>query len=291
MVSLAREKKTKIFSGRGKSMDYILVGTVILLLFILSKTVLSRKKKEKRQSIHRVKPADKAERKGERGEIIVKEILSQLGEKYICLHDIMVQENERTSQVDHVIISPFGIFVIETKACNSYIKGDEDAKKWVQFLKNQQRYEFYNPIKQNAGHIKALRNSLKDTEKTLPFISIIVFVGTKGIEVQATKAIVIQENELLAIIRKYSEILLSVEQVKSIAQTLQDANIVSEDIRQQHVADIQKRGEQVENRICPSCGGSLVERAGKYGLFLSCSAYPRCRFTVNLKQEKELVQS
>lgn len=30
--------------------------------------------------------------------------------------------------------------------------------------------------------------------------------------------------------------------------------------------------------VCPRCGGSLVERSGKYGKFFGCSNYPKCRF-------------
>jgi len=31
---------------------------------------------------------------------------------------------------------------------------------------------------------------------------------------------------------------------------------------------------------CPKCGGNLVERSGKFGKFLGCSNYPKCRYTV-----------
>jgi restriction system protein len=39
------------------------------------------------------------------------------------------------------------------------------------------------------------------------------------------------------------------------------------------MADEEKRG------ICPKCGGSLVERSGKFGKFYGCSNYPKCDFT------------
>lgn len=32
---------------------------------------------------------------------------------------------------------------------------------------------------------------------------------------------------------------------------------------------------------CPICGGVLLVREGKYGRFLGCSNYPRCRYTRN----------
>ena len=33
--------------------------------------------------------------------------------------------------------------------------------------------------------------------------------------------------------------------------------------------------------ICPECGGQLKEKNGKYGSFIGCSNYPRCRYTRN----------
>ncbi len=31
--------------------------------------------------------------------------------------------------------------------------------------------------------------------------------------------------------------------------------------------------------ICPKCGGKLVMREGKYGTFIGCSNFPKCRYT------------
>jgi len=32
------------------------------------------------------------------------------------------------------------------------------------------------------------------------------------------------------------------------------------------------------NDVCPRCGGTLVKRSGKYGAFMGCSNYPKCRY-------------
>ena len=32
------------------------------------------------------------------------------------------------------------------------------------------------------------------------------------------------------------------------------------------------------NDVCPRCGGTLVKRNGKYGTFMGCSNYPKCRY-------------
>lgn len=272
-------------------MEYILLGSILLLLFILSKSKSAKKKKRKRREVLS-QPEDKIQQKGRIGEMVVQDILSRLGSEYIGFHDIMIQGNNgNTAQIDHIVFSPYGIFVIETKAYSGYIKGYEGAKNWVQFLKKQKRYEFYNPIKQNEQHIKALRTVLNDSASMLPIVSIIVFVGTKNIEVEATRAIVIRESELLTVIRNHVNEKLTMQQTYEMVDVLQKMNIISETMREQHIKDIQKRGEQIENGICPNCGGALVERIGKYGVFLGCSGYPRCKFKVSVKHNKEAIKS
>jgi restriction system protein len=39
-----------------------------------------------------------------------------------------------------------------------------------------------------------------------------------------------------------------------------------------------KGEEEIKSDICPKCGGILKKRDGKYGSFMGCSNYPRCRF-------------
>jgi len=33
---------------------------------------------------------------------------------------------------------------------------------------------------------------------------------------------------------------------------------------------------------CPNCGKKLIMRKGKYGKFIGCSNYSRCKYTKNL---------
>ncbi len=37
--------------------------------------------------------------------------------------------------------------------------------------------------------------------------------------------------------------------------------------------------ENIQEDICPNCGGKLKERNGKYGKFYGCSNYPECKYT------------
>lgn len=76
---------------------------------------------------------------------------------------------KQSTQVDHVIVSEFGVFVIETKNHKGMVFGDINGKVWTQVLVGSKgpraygghdHYTFYNPVTQNLGHIKALSEAL-----------------------------------------------------------------------------------------------------------------------------------
>ena len=79
-----------------------------------------------------------------------------------------------TTQIDYIIVSVYGIFVIEIKTMNGWIYGEEKEPTWTEkfFTKT---YKFQNPIYQNYGHIKTISETLKIQEDKL--ISIIAFNG------------------------------------------------------------------------------------------------------------------
>ena len=76
-------------------------------------------------------------------------------------------------QIDHVVVSIYGIFVIETKNYSGWIFGDENSQYWAQVI-YKTKNRFYNPILQNRGHIKALQGLLQDYSH-IRYIPIVVF--------------------------------------------------------------------------------------------------------------------
>ena len=75
---------------------------------------------------------------GKAGEKHVRKELKNLDNtKYKILNDIMIETKNGTCQIDHIVVSKYGIFVIETKQYNGYITGSKYDKKWVRHLKNK----------------------------------------------------------------------------------------------------------------------------------------------------------
>lgn len=63
-----------------------------------------------------------------------------------------------TTQVDHIVVSRFGIFVIETKTLKGTIKvGNDQGDKWAQIV-GRRRYFIENPLQQNYAHLKAIQS-------------------------------------------------------------------------------------------------------------------------------------
>ena len=80
-----------------------------------------------------------------------------------------------TTQIDHVLVSRFGVFVIETKDYSGWIFAGASHKKWTQIL-YKARFRFQNPLQQNSGHVATIRELL-DFLPAKDIIPIVVFTG------------------------------------------------------------------------------------------------------------------
>lgn len=216
--------------------------------------------------------------RGFMGEFWVKlELIKLPKDKYIILNDIMIRDEKGTHQIDHLVLSEFGIFVIEMKNYYGLIKGKEFDNKWCQYLGKTKNY-FINPIHQNYGHIKSLSNLLKVEDKY--FISIICFSNQAKVDVKSN-SIVTQVDYLKNEILKYKELLVE-NDIKELTNVIMSNNIEDRELRKQHIKNINVKinndKELENNMICPKCGNELVERNGKYGKFIGCSKFPKCRY-------------
>ena len=218
--------------------------------------------------------------KGNIGERKVSKALNTLdNNEYKVVNNVMIRTDRGTTQIDHVVISVYGIFVIETKNYKGLIFGNEYDDNWKQVIyKRSER--FRNPIKQNYGHVAALKERL-NLEKDLLIVSIIAFTNRASLRVN-TKTPVMYDSNVVSYIRSYNNKLISEDDVKRIYYDLLMSNIDSKDTRKEHVHSIRKnlrkRENNINNNICPRCGKALVKRQGKHGEFIGCSGFPKCRF-------------
>lgn len=219
--------------------------------------------------------------KGWFGEKAVSAILAGLDkENYKVINDVMLRNSKGTSQIDHIVVSIYGIFVIETKNYKGWITGTEYAEQWTKNMYGK-KYKFRNPILQNYGHVKVLEQLLELKEDD--FIPIVVFSVDADIKIKSSKHVVYTVN-LNKVIRKYKEVKFSSDEVMMFVDKITNSNICSHETRKEHVNNIRneisEKQNKINNKICPKCGGALVERSGKYGKFIGCSNYPKCKYTI-----------
>ncbi|MBD7985959.1 NERD domain-containing protein [Sporosarcina sp. Sa2YVA2] len=248
--------------------------------------------------------------KGMFGEWVVKSKLRRLGESYTVFHDVYIPNGDRgLTQVDHIVTSVYGIFVIETKHYAGWIFGDEYKPDWTQVI-YKKKTKMHNPIRQNYGHVQALLTYIGQAEmQELDVHSIIAFSpnSTFKFKKEFTSAHVIKFGELLKTIRQYKEQRLSETAVKDVNEKLTKLLAVDrsdkKQLKTEHMQSVRRAksvkrsvGKQARpmkevassvNGVCPTCNGELVMKKGRYGEFYGCVNYPSCRYTKNMNVERK----
>jgi hypothetical protein len=229
--------------------------------------------------------------KGMIGERRVRKQLKKLpSEDYRVLNNLLIKGKKGTSQIDHMVISPQGIFVIETKNYSGWIHGSENSEHWTQTI-YRHKTKFYNPIKQNWGHILALKETLP-AYLNLPYFPIIVFVGkAKLMNLDATTDVIYPHMLFDTVTKQRESRRLTHKDMDEIFSTLKEASIGDNQTKRDHVSRIRwnvKMREMKERLlICPQCGGQLMKRTGQYGEFYGCSNFPQCKHKTKLDHNRK----
>lgn len=242
--------------------------------------------------------------KGTVGEWKVKSKLRSIGEEYKVFHNIYLPNGEHgLTQVDHIVTSAYGLFVIETKHYSGWIFGDEYKPFWTQVI-YRRKSKFYNPIRQNYGHIQALAAYI-GKENTADIHSVIAFSSNSTFKFNKkfTTAHVIQFPELLRTISHYKEHRIGEMELKHINDKLTELSSLEKKDKKERKAEHLKKVRQAKKRLsaipiniaetqkqvatdnpkrCPKCEGYLTLKSGRYGKFYGCSGFPVCRHTEKL---------
>jgi restriction system protein len=115
--------------------------------------------------------------KGWLGETIVRAtlLLGLNRTTYHVLHDVTLPTERGTTQIDHVVVSKHGVFVIETKNYSGWIFGSEREPNWTR-TRYGRKQSFQNPLRQNYAHIHALIALTGLNEGV--FKNVVVFTGS-----------------------------------------------------------------------------------------------------------------
>ena len=181
--------------------------------------------------------------KGLVGEVETRFILSLFPkDEYQVVNNVLIPTEQGTTQVDHVIVSQYGLFAVETKHKNGWIYGSEHDKEWTQAEFNN-KYKFQNPLRQNYAHTMSLADHLGiDHEK---IHSLVVFWGScqfkTPMPVNVCKGGILN-TALQRYVASKKQVLLSPEEVETVCAKLKEAKENSGLLNQlRHVADLKSR--------------------------------------------------
>jgi hypothetical protein len=176
-----------------------------------------------------------------RGESLVsREIQAKFGSSdYHLLNHITLKLHDGTTQVDHILVSRFGVFVIETKDYKGWIFANAQHAQWTQVL-FQARFRFQNPLVQNQLHLKALQELL-DFLPSDAFQSLVVFAGEAEFKTDKPKG-VFSIPELLDHLRGCNEEVMTTNRMQFCVGRLETARLaVTSQTDLDHVSYLRQR--------------------------------------------------
>jgi len=204
---------------------------------------------------------------------------------YHSFRNLLLPTADGSTQLDHVLVSPYGIFVIETKNMQGLICGSTHERHWTQQLGSHVR-SFQNPLHQNYKHTKTLHELLGIRAEHV--VSLIVFIGTSEFGTVMPDN-VSQGSEFIRLIQAHQTRLFSMAQADALVKAINAAKLKSSfRSRRQHVRHVHALAAERQRRPqpCPCCGRAMVLREARKGRnagrsFWGCSAFPQCEGTRN----------
>ena len=185
-----------------------------------------------------------------------------------------------TTQIDHILVSSKGIFVLETKNMKGWIFGSEKQRQWTQKV-FKHTSKFQNPLHQNYKHTKTLSSCLDIPDSKI--FSVIVFVGDSEFKTEMPENVT-YAGGFIRYINSKQETILSATEIRLAIQKIETGrlkpSIKTHREHAQHVKDI--KVQKAFGKSCPKCGSTMVHRVSKKGAnagnkFWGCSQFPKCR--------------
>jgi hypothetical protein len=202
------------------------------------------------------------------------------GSQYHHFHRVVVPTSRGTSEIDHLIVSPYGVFVIELKDRSGWILGNATDSHWTA-VHFKEQYRFQNPLHQNVGHLRALAEFLRLEPRHLR--GVVVFRGDFEFKTPIPDGVLCHQYR--SWVASYRDVLLDDAAVAALAERLRSHARHGWLAGREHARSV--RARYSSKTTCPKCGGDLrirtQRRGGRPGLpFLGCSRYPGCKFTKSL---------
>lgn len=226
------------------------------------------------------------------------------------LHDVTLSYEDLKAQIDYVIVTKGYTYLVECKN----LLGDIIVDNQGQFMRSYEvkgkkiKEGIYSPYTQAVRHKEILKKRWLSKRNKLQ-----IMLWEKSFENMWYKPLVVLSNSKCLLNTKYApndvkkntirvdqlvsyikrdlerydhDMYSSKKNMVELAESFLKDNEEAEyyDIASRYQKDIESNKEKKvvgENvKVCPKCGGKLVERKGQYGEFYGCSNFPKCRYTL-----------
>ena len=175
--------------------------------------------------------------KGWRGERAVQRTIAQKLNPliYSDLHNVTLPTKDGSTQIDHLIFSPYGLFVLETKNYQGWIFGSENQREWTQQI-FKKRSKFQNPLRQNYKHTKTLQDLLGLAPEQVH--SVIAFVGDCEFKTEMPPQVT-RGDGFVGYIHSFAKTIWTPEEMQALMDKLEEVRLQpGRETDKQHVAHV-----------------------------------------------------
>ena len=182
-------------------------------------------------------------------------------DKYHVLRNVTLPTAEGTTQIDHVIVSEYGVFVIETKNMKGWIFGGGHQKQWTQKIFKYTK-KFWNPLHQNYKHVETLKSILELNDQQI--FSVVVFVGSSTFKTEMPDNVIKGPGLIKYIKSKNQQVILSADIPMILSKLEAERLVSSRETTKAHIEHVKEIVDEKQNgNHCPKCGNPMVVREAK----------------------------
>lgn len=193
-------------------------------------------------------------------------------DKYHVLRDVSLPTVDGTTQIDHIVVSEYGVFVIETKNMKGWIFGGAQQKTWTQKIFKHTK-KFQNPLHQNYKHVETLKALLELNERQI--FSVVVFVGSGTFKTEMPEN-VINGPGLIKYIKAKDQHVLFDADVRMILSKIEAERLISSreasEAHRNHVKQIVQ--EKQSSQSIPKCRMTAAASSSNDGWILESETEP-----------------
>ncbi len=178
--------------------------------------------------------------------------------EYHLIKNVTLPTDDGTTQIDHIIVSKYGIFVVETKNMKGWIFGSANQKQWTQQI-FKHKSKFQNPLHQNYKHVKTLEACLNAKNDSI--FSVIIFIGDSTFKTKMPENVRFARGGI-EYIKSKSDIVFNGNEIKKIIEQIErgrlERSFKTDRHHIEHVKEIIE--EKSDIKTCSKCGSDMVIR-------------------------------